>query len=73
MADVAELSGALRQVYERASNPDFVPDSPFYDSVRAGHEHLINMMDQVAAGLATEANADLIAELDTRSRDARRQ
>ncbi|WP_288075896.1 Hpt domain-containing protein, partial [Marinobacter sp.] len=65
LADVAELSGALRQVYERASNPDFVPDSPFYDSVRAGHEHLINMMDQVAAGLATEANADLIAELDT--------
>lgn len=65
LADVAELSGALRQVYERASNPDFVPDSSFYDSVRAGHEHLINMMDQVAAGLATEANADLIADLDT--------
>lgn len=65
LADVAELSGALRQVYERASGPDFVPDSPFYDSVRAGHEHLINMMDQVAAGLATEANADLIADLET--------
>ncbi|MEP4393934.1 Hpt domain-containing protein, partial [Marinobacter sp.] len=64
LGDVAELSGALKQVYERASNPDFVPDSPFFDSVRAGHEHLINMMDQVAAGLATEANADLIANLE---------
>ena len=65
LGDVAELSSALKQVYERASNPDFVPDSPFFDSVRAGHEHLINMMDQVAAGLATEANVDLIANLET--------
>ncbi|MDF0751763.1 Hpt domain-containing protein [Marinobacter sp. 71-i] len=64
LADVAELSGALRQVYERASNPDFTPDTPFFDTIRAGHEHLINMMDQVAAGLATEANDDLIASLD---------
>lgn len=65
LGDVAELSGALKQVYERASNPDFIPDSPFFETVRAGHEHLINMMDQVAAGLATDANADLIANLDT--------
>jgi len=64
LADVAELSAALKRVYERASIQGFEPDTSFFETIRAGHEHLINMMDQVAAGLATDANADLIASLD---------
>ncbi|MDX1459031.1 MAG: Hpt domain-containing protein, partial [Marinobacter sp.] len=64
LTDVAELSGALTTVYERAARPGFQPDPYFFDTIRAGHEHLINMMDQVAAGLATESGDELIAGLD---------
>ncbi|MEP1214343.1 MAG: Hpt domain-containing protein [Marinobacter sp.] len=64
LTDVAELSGALTNVYERAAEPGFQPDPYFFDTIRAGHEHLINMMDQVAAGLATENGDELIAGLD---------
>ncbi|MCL7942871.1 Hpt domain-containing protein [Marinobacter sp. ATCH36] len=64
LTDVAELSGALTNVYERAAKPGFLPDPFFFDTIRAGHEHLINMMDQVAAGLATESGEELIAGLD---------
>ncbi|MDK8462631.1 Hpt domain-containing protein [Marinobacter sp. SS13-12] len=64
LADVAELSGALTDVYERAAKPGFQPDPSFFETIRAGHEHLINMMDQVAAGLATESGDELIAGLD---------
>ncbi|HEY9119897.1 MAG TPA: Hpt domain-containing protein, partial [Marinobacter sp.] len=64
LTDVADLSGALTNVYERAARPGFQPDPYFFDTIRAGHEHLINMMDQVAAGLATENGDELIASLD---------
>ncbi|WP_372970748.1 Hpt domain-containing protein [Marinobacter sp.] len=64
LADVADMSGALANVYERAARPEFLPDPSFFDTIRAGHEHLINMMDQVAAGLATESGDELITSLD---------
>ncbi|AZT85535.1 response regulator [Marinobacter sp. NP-4(2019)] len=64
LADVAGLSDALGQTYERAGSPGFKPDDGFFTTVRAAHEQLINMMDQVAAGLATESGDELIAELD---------
>lgn len=64
LTDVADLSGALTKVYERAATPEFLPDPSFFDTIRAGHEHLINMMDQVAAGLATESGGELITSLD---------
>ncbi len=70
LTDVAELSGALTNVYERASGAGFMPDPFFFDTIRAGHEHLINMMDQVAAGLATESDDGLIASLDSLAVDA---
>ncbi|MFL1464576.1 Hpt domain-containing protein [Marinobacter sp. HN1S83] len=63
LTDVAGLSDALGQTYERAGSPDFTPDADFFTTVRAAHEQLINMMDQVAAGLATESGEELIAEL----------
>ncbi|WP_297792763.1 Hpt domain-containing protein [uncultured Marinobacter sp.] len=64
LTDVAGLSDALGQTYERAGSPGFTPDEGFFTTVRAAHEQLINMMDQVAAGLATESGDELIAELD---------
>ncbi|MEQ9545584.1 MAG: Hpt domain-containing protein [Marinobacter sp.] len=64
LTDVAGLSDALGQTYERAGSPGFTPDEHFFTTVRAAHEQLINMMDQVAAGLATESGDELIAELD---------
>ncbi|PXX93250.1 hybrid sensor histidine kinase/response regulator [Marinobacter vulgaris] len=64
LTDVAELSGALANVYQRSATPGFRPDPLFFDTIRAGHEHLINMMDQVAAGLATESGDELVADLD---------
>ncbi|MFN2360905.1 MAG: Hpt domain-containing protein [Marinobacter sp.] len=70
LADVAELSGALTDVYERAAAPGFQPDLPIFDTIRAGHEHLINMMDQVAAGLATESGDELIGSLNALALDA---
>ncbi|MDL0430858.1 Hpt domain-containing protein [Marinobacter sp. TBZ242] len=69
LTDVAELSGALTYVYERAATPGFQPDPLFFDTIRAGHEHLINMMDQVAAGLATESGDELIASLNALASD----
>ncbi|NMT62606.1 Hpt domain-containing protein [Marinobacter orientalis] len=70
LTDVAELSGALTNVYQRAARPEFQPDPLFFDTIRAGHEHLINMMDQVAAGLATESGDELIAALGGLAVDA---
>ncbi|KPP97455.1 Hpt domain-containing protein [Marinobacter sp. HL-58] len=70
LTDVAELSGALTDVYKRAASPGFRPDPEIFDTIRAGHEHLINMMDQVAAGLATESGEELIASLNALALDA---
>ncbi|WP_150911637.1 Hpt domain-containing protein [Marinobacter halotolerans] len=65
LTDVAELSEAIRQAYERTAATAYRPDEDYFFIVRAAHEHLINMMDQVAAGLATEASEPLIADLDS--------
>lgn len=67
LADVAGLSAALSQTYDRAAASGGAPDDGFFAAVRAAHEQLINMMDQVAAGLATESGDALIAELEALS------
>ncbi|TGN38911.1 Hpt domain-containing protein [Marinobacter confluentis] len=63
LKDVADLSEAIRQAYERTASNAISPDEDYFFVVRAAHEHLINMMDQVAAGLATEASQPLIDDL----------
>lgn len=70
LTDVSSLSGALRDVYNRAAASDNAPDEPFFEVLRDGHEQLINMMDQVAAGLATESSDDILARLDSLAQDA---
>jgi chemosensory pili system protein ChpA (sensor histidine kinase/response regulator) len=62
LADVSALAGRLKAAYDVAA-PD-TPDEPFLQTLRDGHDQLINMMDQVAAGLATEASDDLLARLE---------
>tara|TARA_R110002096_G_scaffold125907_1_gene272222 strand:- start:61667 stop:69013 length:7347 start_codon:yes stop_codon:yes gene_type:complete len=63
--DVAALSEALQEVYEAAITRNAAPDEQFFPTVRDAHEHLINMMDQVAAGLAIEPGDELISGLET--------
>jgi len=64
LSDVAGLSVALAATYDKAAAGDITPDDTFFHAVRGAHEQLINMMDQVAAGLATESGEECIAELE---------
>ncbi|WP_273205700.1 Hpt domain-containing protein [Marinobacter subterrani] len=64
LTDVAALSGALKETYDSVAEHKEAPDHGFFETLRAGHEQLINMMDQVAAGLATESSDELVASLE---------
>ncbi|KAA1172749.1 response regulator [Marinobacter salinexigens] len=64
LTDVATLSSALQETYNVAAGQSEVPDESFFDTVRAAHEQLINMMDQVAAGLSTQSDDELLANLE---------
>ncbi|MBC7185312.1 MAG: Hpt domain-containing protein, partial [Marinobacter sp.] len=64
LTDVAALSGALKDTYDAMAANDESPDDDFFGTIRAAHEQLINMMDQVAAGLATESSDELVARLE---------
>jgi chemosensory pili system protein ChpA (sensor histidine kinase/response regulator) len=68
LGDVAALSGALKETYDEAAGQDEAPDEAFFETVRAAHEQLINMMDQVAAGLATESSDDMVTALESLKR-----
>ncbi len=70
LTDVADLSEAIRQAYERSASNQVQPDGNYFFTVRAAHEHLINMMDQVAAGLATEGSPELIEDLNALATEA---
>nr|WP_297403473.1 Hpt domain-containing protein [uncultured Marinobacter sp.] len=64
LSNVSSLSGALGDAYRAAASGLDASDQQFLETVRAGHDQLINMMDQVAAGLATESSEDLVARLE---------
>lgn len=64
LPDVAELTAALTRTYTAISEQGLPPGDNVFQTLRAGHEQLINMMDQVAAGLATEPSQELIQELE---------
>ncbi|MFO7530032.1 MAG: Hpt domain-containing protein [Marinobacter sp.] len=65
LTDVSALAGALKNAYEAVADNHQAPDEHFFVTVRAGHEQLINMMDQVAAGLATGSDPELLARIET--------
>ena len=64
LPDVSALAGALRDVYATKADQTTAPDEAFFTIVEDAHEQLINMMDQVAAGLATESDDNLLAQLE---------
>src|SRR5690606_12618566 len=61
--DVAELSDALREAYGHIDAGSLVADDVSLSTIRRGHEVLLNMMDQVAAGLSTQRDAALLQQL----------
>ncbi|MFL1406957.1 Hpt domain-containing protein [Marinobacter sp. M1N3S26] len=63
LVDVAELTDALAGVYHNALSHPEGPDEWFMETVQSAHEHLIDLMDQVAAGLATKPDHTLQTEL----------
>ncbi|WP_372980722.1 Hpt domain-containing protein [Marinobacter sediminum] len=64
--DVSSLSGALKEAYDKAAaSEQEMPDEAFIETVRDAQEQLINTMDQVAAGLATESSDDILARLES--------
>ncbi|SFR63135.1 chemosensory pili system protein ChpA (sensor histidine kinase/response regulator) [Marinobacter daqiaonensis] len=63
LTDVSELTDGLSTVYRNALSHPEGPDDWFLETVRSAHDHLINLMDQVAAGLATQPDATLQTEL----------
>ncbi len=64
LSDVANLTNMLHQAYVSVQSSVLPPDNGFFLTAKAGHENLIDMMDQVAAGLATRPDHALIAELE---------
>jgi len=64
LTDVANLAAALTRTYTAVAEDQLTPGEDFFATVRPAQEQLINLMDQVAAGLATEPSDGLIEELD---------
>ena len=63
LMDIAELTASLSAVYHNALAHPEGPDEWFMETVQSAHGHLIDLMDQVAAGLATKPDHTLQAEL----------
>ncbi|SDW85611.1 Hpt domain-containing protein [Marinobacter mobilis] len=52
--DVSDLARLLAELYAAMKDVAVAGDLQLIDTLRAGHEQLINMMDQIAAGLAAK-------------------
>ncbi|WP_148864634.1 Hpt domain-containing protein [Marinobacter fonticola] len=63
LSDVSQLADLLERTYAAVFDASAQPDRDFFEVARAGHEALINMMDQVAAGLATKPDHELLQRL----------
>ncbi|MGB3665901.1 MAG: Hpt domain-containing protein [Bermanella sp.] len=66
MADllpIVSLCQALQTAYERVEQLKLAANDPFVDTIKDGHEGLLNMMDMVAASQAVVPASDLIAQL----------
>ncbi|MCH8498370.1 MAG: Hpt domain-containing protein [Marinobacter sp.] len=63
LPDISTLADALAHTYAQAREQDEI-DAELFPLAKAAHDHLINMMDQVAAGLATVADDELVKTLN---------
>jgi len=65
-ASLAQLAGALDRVYTQfLENQNSAVSEDLIATLRKAHDQLINLMDQVAAGLATHSDPELLARLET--------
>ncbi len=69
LTHVEDLCRALELAYEHARDESFAKDDYFISTVIAGHEALLNRMDQVAAGLATHPDPELLDRLSALAPD----
>lgn len=63
LSDLSELSETLVQIYDTAERFNRTPDESLLTQLRSGHELLVNMMDQLAAGLTPRPDNALLADL----------
>ena len=63
LANVAELCECLEECYNSIDLESASPDQVFISDIKRGHDALIDMMDQLAAGLTTKLENKLLAEL----------
>ena len=73
VTDVADLAGALSTVYTIVAEQQLEPDSDVFSTLGVAHEQLISVMDQVAAGLATDSNPELVNDLQALAQKAAAQ
>ncbi|WP_372964164.1 Hpt domain-containing protein [Marinobacter sp.] len=64
LADVANLADALTRLYGAVAAQGLSKTDIFFSTARYAQEQLINLMDQVAAGLATDPCDKLILDLN---------
>src|SRR5690554_4666915 len=72
LADVANLADALTRLYSAVAVQGLPSTGNFFETARNAQEQLINLMDQVAAGLATDPCDRLILDLNELTDAARR-
>ena len=63
LLNIAELCECLEECYSSIKLESEVPDPVFITDIKRGHDALIDMMDQLAAGLTTKLDNKLLAEL----------
>ncbi len=61
--DISEFADLLEHAYESIESGNIVANENFLTTIAQGHEALLNLMDQVAAGLATQPDNKLIAQI----------
>lgn len=65
LANVVELCECLEECYNCIDLEDGTHDKLFITDIKRGHDALIDMMDQLAAGLTLKLDNKLLAELRT--------
>ena len=63
-ASIAQLSLSLERAYSAVMNERIQANDIFFDTISRGHEVLINMMDQLAAGQSVAPAPELIESID---------
>jgi len=72
LMEVAALCTALEDVYEGVTEGMLKPTAEFLEVAHASHEHLIGMMDRLAAGQTPQPADDLIERLASLQDEAQR-